>query len=85
MPYPTVHLNGTDRAELLSQALNVHDALLAAQDALSKACPNARDYYVQGDDAFVLARTEHLARVQALGDLHDYYHGLALYLDGLEG
>lgn len=69
MIYPTVHLNGTSRNELMSgfesAARGVNDALRALQDA----APNARDYYPQGDGAFKIATTEHVARMAKLQDV----------------
>ena len=44
---PVVHLNGTSRDELIEQRITFGQALRAALDALAKAAPNGRDYYVE--------------------------------------
>jgi hypothetical protein len=66
MQYPTVHLNGTSKQELLDQACEAAQAIALAVNALENAAPNARDYYPQSGDAITLARSEHLARIKAL-------------------
>jgi hypothetical protein len=63
---PTVHLNGTSREELLGQISNAMHAVREARDALMKATPNARDFYVQGDGAFKAAIAQHYLRLDAL-------------------
>jgi hypothetical protein len=64
---PTVHLNGTSGLDLEAQyetaTTKVHEAIRALQDA----SPNARDYYVQSDNAFAIARQEHVERLDLLG------------------
>lgn len=64
MRIPTIHLNGTSKDALLSQLETAHSALQDALCALSKASPNARDYYVQGNDAFGEAQNEHRQRLE---------------------
>jgi hypothetical protein len=66
MMKPTVHLNGTSKASLAQQYENAAATLQAAIKALYEAAPNARDYYVQGPDAFNVAAREHAARAQTL-------------------
>lgn len=68
---PTVHLNGTSKGALMEGYGNAYAALEAAMAALSEACPNGRDYYPQGPDAFVAARDEHIAQMGALRDIRD--------------
>jgi len=63
---PTVHMNGTSRGALIDENAAAYDALRAAVRALEEAGPNARDYYVQGDDAFAKAVAQHVARLTAL-------------------
>ena len=63
---PTVHLNGTSREELMEQLLNAVEALRVAIDAVSAACPNGRDYYVQGPDATQEALRQHANRLHNL-------------------
>jgi hypothetical protein len=66
MKLPTIHLNGTSGAELMAQAEAAHLAVLEAIEAVAKACPNARDYYPQGDNAYKQAAHEHGERLFAL-------------------
>jgi hypothetical protein len=63
---PVVHLNGTSRDELRDGYANAHTAVEQAIKVVEQASPNARDYYVQGDDAFRLARQAHIDRLTAL-------------------
>jgi hypothetical protein len=66
---PTVHLNGTSRAELARQLSEARKAIRAAQDALNEASPNGRDYYPQPLGALRAATGEHLARARALASI----------------
>lgn len=66
MKAPTIHLNGTSADELLEQIAEASRACHALNGALTNAMPNARDYYVQGDGAFEVARREWDARRQAV-------------------
>jgi hypothetical protein len=66
MMVPTVHLNGTSKAELVRQLREAHQATVKALEALGGAHPNARDYYPQGPDAIKVAFDEHRARVAKL-------------------
>lgn len=63
---PTIHLNGTSRAELMEQFQNAHNALYQAMRALEDCAPNGRDYYPQGDSALSVAVAEHVARILAV-------------------
>lgn len=69
MKLPTVHLNGSSGHELLRQNIEARKALRRALEALEEASPNARDYYVQDENAHRQAVQEHLARVQRLRDV----------------
>jgi hypothetical protein len=66
MMLPTVHLNGTSGAELFRLNLAVVEHLRATIDALSKACPNGRDYYTQGQNAHLKAVDDHRQRMERL-------------------
>jgi len=74
---PSVHLNGTSGDELLEQVTEASTAVRAAIRALDRAAPNARDYYVQGDDAFERARAEHAARYAKLQDVAAELYAIA--------
>lgn len=66
MAVPTVHLNGTSKEGLLSPIKAAKSALRTAIEALEQAAPNARDYYVQGPDAYRVAEQEHVVRLTQL-------------------
>lgn len=66
MMLPTIHLNGTSREALESEAMASYDALRAAGDALCAMMVNGRDFYPQGPDAFTAARAEHVSRIDKL-------------------
>ena len=63
---PSVHMNGTSYDELFRQNRDAHEAVRAAWEALSKASPNGRDFYPQGDDAIKVASAEHYERMRKL-------------------
>lgn len=66
MMIPTVHLNGDTADRLVEQNRNVADAARALLEALAEASPNARNFYVQGPNAFSQAASEHTARCEAV-------------------
>jgi hypothetical protein len=77
MMVPTIHLNGTSRQELLDGYVVTLRAVCDAIDALSKAHPNGRDYYVQGPDATHKAKDEHRSRVHRLASVRDELAAIA--------
>ena len=57
---PEVHMNGTSKKELIDQQLAVYRAAQALQDALAKATPHMRDYYVTlNGDPYTTAQRQH--------------------------
>ena len=66
MIFPTVHLNGTSRKELIAQYERAMDAAQTAINALREVYPNGRDYYPQGASAMYQAAEEHAARMNNL-------------------
>lgn len=67
MVFPTLHLNGTSGADLLSQTTDAMIALSDAIKALQSAGPNGRDYYIQQDvTAFTQAQQQHGDRIAKL-------------------
>lgn len=64
--FPTVHLNGTSKLVLLKGAEDAYNSVDAAIAKLCEASPNARDYYVQGPDAFTKAANQHRERLAKL-------------------
>jgi hypothetical protein len=69
---PTVHLNGTSHRELYNGYEEAYHAVRAAQEAFNFIEFNARDYYVQGDDAFTKARDHRNEQRQALAQVEEY-------------
>jgi hypothetical protein len=63
MMFPTVHLNGTSKDELIAQYERAMHDLSAAIDSLRDCAPNARDYYPQSDSAINQAIREHTDRM----------------------
>jgi len=70
MMTPAVHLNGTGRERLLSDAIAAGEAVMAAIERLAAAAPNARDYYLLGPSAFQTAAAEHEGRMERLRSVH---------------
>ena len=64
---PSVHLNGTSKAELQRMYSDAYRAVRAALQAVEESAPNARDYYVQSiEGAHRIAVAEHCARLEKL-------------------
>jgi len=63
---PCVHMNGTSKFELVLQLEDTYLAIGNAIDALKKAAPNARDYYVYDSGAYEEAREQHFDRMERL-------------------
>lgn len=64
---PTLHLNGTGAASLQREYYAFYKAVNSAIEALADATLNARDYYVQGPEAYSQARAERDAAFAHLG------------------
>ena len=71
-PLPTVHLNGTGREMLSSGYTAAFKALRGLEEAMYDIEFNARDYYVQGPEAFSQAQAERRRHLKALKELHEY-------------
>jgi hypothetical protein len=80
MTKPTIHLNGTSSDDLFAQVCVVLEALRWARDAMRRAAPHGRDYYIQGDQAFNNANGEHVARLDKLTDIMREYEAMAEYI-----
>jgi hypothetical protein len=74
---PTVHLNGTSKETLMDQITDAAQALRLAMEAIREAAPNARDYYVQGPNAFQEVQRQHCARINRLADVYTEYMEIA--------
>lgn len=66
MMTPTIHMNGTSREDLLEENAVAVVSLQRAFSAVAKAAPNARDYHLQGGDAFGKALAEHDERLKKI-------------------
>jgi hypothetical protein len=69
---PTIHLNGTSAKDLWAGYEAAYDAVRAAQEAIGKIEFNARDYWVQGPDAFTKARVHRCEQIKALAEVENY-------------
>ncbi len=63
---PSIHLNGTSAETLLSETKHTLQAVSRAIEALCLFPPNARDYYVQGPEAFLVAHQQYEVRLEKL-------------------
>jgi len=77
MMIPTIHLNGTGGDALLDQLLEAVGAVRTAEQRLSDAAPNGRDYYPQGPDALRVAQAEHIGRAERLAGVRKELEELA--------
>jgi len=80
---PTVHLNGTSTRFLLDQQLQVMGALEGVLTAMRNACPNARDFYPQGEGVALQAREAYNERFRLISELRAEYEALALEIQNL--
>ena len=71
MMIPSVHLNGTGKANLLAELETAHEALAVALLALRQVTVHGRDYYVQGPNAYAQARHEMDARLAAISAVQE--------------
>ena len=69
---PTVHLNGTSAKDLWAGYEAAYEAVRAAQEAIGNIEFNARDYYVQGPEAWSKARDHRIEQRQALANVEEY-------------
>ncbi len=69
MRMPTIHLNGTGKKMLLEGYENAYHAIRDAEKALNNVEFNARDYYVQGPEAWTEAVKEMQGRFEALAKI----------------
>ena len=69
---PTVHLNGTSHKDLYAGYEAAYHAVRAAQEAIGNIEFNARDYYVQGPEAWSKAQDHRIEQRQALAQVEEY-------------
>ena len=80
MIYPTVHLGGTAKGDLLGA---LTDAMATLQDAIvavQRAAPNGRDYYPQGAAAINTAQAEHGDRLNLLEQVRADLEAIAIHI-----
>jgi hypothetical protein len=75
---PTVHLNGTTGQHLLDQQLDVIHALENVLTVMSQACPNARDFYPQGEGVALEARGAYNERRKVITNMIAEYETIAI-------
>lgn len=78
---PTIHLNGTGASALSEEYGTAWKALLSARDALVASTCNARDFYPQGDHAFLDARFERSEALAKLDDVIDYLEAWVAHIN----
>ena len=78
---PTVHLNGTSEDALQEQVKDVIRALSETMEAMSRATPNARDYYPQGSSAFELARNQRIAMWAQVEKMRGEFVAMSIAID----
>jgi len=69
---PTIHLNGTDAADLEAQYRAVRQAVRAAENLLQAATCNARDFYPQAPGAWQRAQDERAEAFRLLKQVSNY-------------
>jgi len=84
MKIPTIHMNGTSAESLLKALSEAYSAVDKAMEAVAAAAPNARDYYPQGDNAFVEAREEHRSRLERLQSVQEELMEIAVAVQDQE-
>jgi hypothetical protein len=78
--FPTIHLNGTSKKDLLDGYRKAIDAIQDAVVALGSVEFNARDYYVQGNHAWSQASDERVEQFQKLYAVKDHLTEIALHI-----
>ncbi len=79
---PTVHRNGTSKAELLEQHSAAREKINDAIHTLRQAAPHERDYYVQEPNTYKEAAQQHRDRIQRLQSVYDELMQISLLTDG---
>ncbi len=67
---PMIHRNGSSRSVLHEDLSDACDAIRLAVEACQLTAPNLRDYYLQGESAFNVAKAQHESRLRRLQDVH---------------
>lgn len=77
---PTIHLNGTSRAQLHTDYRNAAATLRRALNDLAATAPHGRDYYVQSGNAIATAIEQHVSRVQRVESVMKELEEIAVHL-----
>jgi hypothetical protein len=85
MIFPTLHMNGTSKQQLLDDCCDMGHALNAAMEKMIENGPNGRDYYPQGDQAFAQARKEHMDRIAKIHAVKAEIDQIAEHIADAEG
>lgn len=80
MILPTIHLNGTGRETLRATYDAAAERLQDFVDAWGRVEFNARDYYVQGNEAFPAAQDERQAMALKIRELTAYLQAIREHL-----
>jgi|WetSurMetagenome_2_1015567.scaffolds.fasta_scaffold00693_5 hypothetical protein len=75
---PTIHLNGSSKAELLDKLRTAIGLIDKAIDGVRQTAPNGRDYYPQGTAAFQEARDAFHLMLGKLGEVRGELYDIAL-------
>ncbi len=78
---PTVHMNGTGFKTLNEDMEKIDDAFFLFINTWERVEFNARDYYVQGPEAFTQARDERLAINVKIRDIKRYIDAHRIAID----
>lgn len=76
MIVPTIHMNGTSKAELVRGYEEAYESLSVAYEKMRQAAPNGRDYYPQSESAIGTAIDEHMERLEVVADLMQDYEDM---------
>ena len=68
---PTIHLNGSGAENLREEYTAALNALQYAREALVHATLNMRDFYPQGDEAYIQAREERTEAFRKIQEIED--------------
>ena len=78
-------MNGTSKNQLLDDYCDIGHALNAAMEKMIQNGPNARDYYPQGDQAFSVARQEHMDRIAKIHAVKEEIDQIATFIADAPG
>ncbi len=81
MRKPTLHLNGTGKKMLTEGYRQAYEALREAEKAMSGIEFNARDYYVQGPEAWTEAVKEMATRFAMIGKVKKEIEGILISIE----